>query len=836
MRIRLLTLLFAAVAAGIQLQASERDSIYASIEQSIVALTFPADTFDISSYGASPKASAAKNQSAINRAVAECSHRGGGTVRVPEGSYNTGAIRLLDNVDLHLDSAATLLFAFDPELYPVVATSWEGLDCYNLSPCIYANCARNVAITGSGTIDGGADTSAWWPWCGKDHYGWTPGSPRQQDLGRPQLQRMAEDGIDPAERRFGAADCLRPQLVNFRCCEGVLVEGVTMLRSPFWVVHPLLCRNVTVRGVRIINDGPNGDGCDPESCDGVLIEDCYFDTGDDCIAIKSGRNNDGRRRACMSQNIIVRRCHMRNGHGGLVIGSEITGGARNIFVEDCTMDSPNLDRVVRIKTNTCRGGIVEKVYARRIRVGQCKEAVLKINLDYEPREQCCRGYVPTVRDIYLDSVTCERSRYGVMIIGLDSVCSVYDVDVDNCRFSNVADGNSITGRVRGLRFSNTRLNDSLVCSPPYSLRMARSEMQRTPRSYLLDFSSKPRWSYVMGIELEAILNAAERYSDTELMEYCREYVDTMIMPDGSIRGYSPDAYNLDNVRTGKFLAAMHRRKPAENTRKAIATLMTQLRDQPRTLEGVYWHKAIYASQVWLDGIFMGLPVRVGNAADFHSSAEAAAIYDDAVEQLVRTYARTYDQATGLNRHAWDETRSMFWADSVSGLSQHCWGRAQGWYTMALVEILDALPAGYARRNEVEQLLTKCFEGIMRWQDPISKSWYQVMDSPGREGNYLESTASAMFTYAMLSAARKGYVDASYLEKGREAYHALIDNFVRTNPDGTISLTNCCAVSGLGPKDNPRRDGSFAYYLSEPVRDNDPKGIGPFIWASLEMEQ
>ncbi len=822
---------------------------YPRVESAIAAPTFPTRTINVKKYGAKPKASAKKNQEAINKAIADCNKKGGGTVYVPDGTYATGAIRLLDNVNLCLADSARLLFVFEPSLYPIVETRWEGLDCSNLSPCIYAKDAHNIALTGKGVIDGGADNENWWPWCGKDRYGWKKGAPRQQDLGRPRLLQMAEDGVDRHERVFTAEDCLRPQLINFNNCENVLLEDLTLLRSPFWVVHPLLSKNVIVRRLNIINDGPNGDGCDPESCDGVLIEDCFFDTGDDCIAIKSGRNADGRLWEVPSQNIIIRGCKMKNGHGGVVLGSEITGGCKNIFVENCQMDSPNLDRVFRIKTNTCRGGVIEKLYARNLEVGECKESVLKINLDYEPKEICCRGYLPTVRDIYLDNVTCNKSRYGVMVIGLDSVCNVYNVNVNNCRFNNVAEGNSITGRIRGLNIQNTHINGQPYEAPLYSVWMTKSEMKRIPESYLLDFSKKPRWNYVMGIELEPMLNTYERYGDDSILAYCQQYIDTMIGDDGSIRGYSMDAYNLDNVRTGKFLTAMHRRNPGKASETALKTLMTQLQDQPRTNEGVYWHKAIYAWQVWLDGIFMGLPVRVANAADFYSPKEALAIYDDAVDQLQRTYARTLDPKTGLNRHAWDETHQMFWADKDSGLSQHCWGRAQGWYTMALVEILDALPADYARRGEVEELLGKSLAGIMRWQDPESGLWYQVMDSPGREGNYLEATASSMFTYAMLRAAKKGYVGKEYLEHGKKAYQAILDNFIRHHADGTISLTNCCAVAGLGPgtsemvrkaapnvkESNTKRDGSYAYYLSEPVRDNDAKGVGPFIWASLEIE-
>lgn len=830
------------------------DTTYKTIEQNITAPTFAEKEFPITKFGAKTSNTAKKNQKAINKAIAECSRKGGGKVVVPAGTFLTGAITLQSNVNLVVEKGATLLFAYEPELYPQVLTRWEGLDCWNLSPCIYAYKADNVAITGEGTIDGNGSNDTWWWWCGKPVYGWKEGMPRQQDdNGRPRLLRMAEDGVDMNERHFTTTDRLRPQLIGLNTCRNVLIENVTLLRSPFWVIHPLLCSNVTVRGVHIDNDGPNGDGCDPESCDGVLIENCYFNTGDDCIAVKSGRNNDGRLWDKPSENIIIRNCMMANGHGGVVIGSEISGGCRNLFAENNKMDSPNLDRVVRIKTNPCRGGVIENIYVRNTEVGQCDEAVLKINLDYEPKEICCRDYPPTVRNVYLDNVTCRKSRYGVMIVGLPNLCNVYNINVDNCRFDGVADGNNITGQVRDIHYNNYYLNGKLCLdSLPYknmSQWLTYSEMQRVPESYMLDFSNAPKWSYVMGIELEGMLDTYLRYGDDKIKDYCIMYTDTMINPDGSIRRYKLEDYNLDNVRTGHFVTRMYENFPEEKNLAAIQTMMKQLKDQPRTKDGVYWHKAIYAYQVWLDGIFMGLPFRVLTAGDLYSPKEAQKIYDDAVDQLKKTYERTYDAKTGLNRHAWDENHDMFWSDNETGLSQHCWGRAQGWYTMALVEVLDALPEDYARRGEVMELLDKTLANVVKWQDPETGLWYQVMDTPDGEGNYLESTVSSMMAYALLKAARKGYVDPSYRAAGEKAYKGIVDHFIKVNPDKTISLTDCCVVAGLGPgispsvlkaapnvKENRRRDGSYAYYLSEPIRDNDAKGVGPFIWASLEMEQ
>ena len=856
------------------------DAQYKQIEQSIRVPQFAQKDYVITKFGAKTTNTAANNQKAIQKAIDKCSKKGGGRVIVPAGQkFQTAAIQLKSGVNLVVEEGAVLEFAFEPELYPIVPTRWEGLDCRNLSPLIYAYQAKDIAITGKGTIDGGGSNETWWPWCGNVRFGMKEGGIAQNQGARARLLKQAEDGVPMDERSFGPKDGLRPQMVNFNQCEGILIEDVTLLRSPFWVIHPLLSKDITVRGVHINNNGPNGDGCDPESCDRVLIENCYFNTGDDCIAIKSGRNNDGREggqgkfAGTPSKNIIIRNCKFNNGHGGVVIGSEISGGCQNVFAENCEMDSPSLDRVLRIKTNSCRGGIIENINMRNITVGQCGEAVLKINTDYEPREVCCRGFYPTVRNVTMENVTCKKSKYGVMIVGYQDPKLAYTVNnitVRNCQFDGVYNKPiHQIGLAQDVTYENLMINGSLVLQQMpykhYSEWLTYSEMKRVPESYMLDFSTKPKWSYVMGIELEGMLDTYLKYGGDDILKYCKMYTDKMIDQQGNITGYDILDYNLDNIRTGHFVTRMYQNWPEEKNLLAMKTMMKQLQDQPRTIaDKVFWHKAIYAYQVWLDGIFMGLPFRVltapitekvkGVKGKKAKKNPVIAIYDDAVNQLKITYDRTLDPKTGLNRHAYDETRKTFWADKETGLSQHCWGRAQGWYTMALIEVLDALPENYARRSEVIDLLVKDFDAILKWQDKESGVWYQVMDSPGREGNYLESTCSAMFTYALLKAYRKGYVGEKYRDAGIKAYKGMIQHFIKVHPDKTISLTECCSVAGLGPaatpeveaamkkinpkgsvKENKRRDGSYQYYLSEPIRDNDAKGIGPFIWASLEME-
>ena len=870
MKKKLLVLWMCSLLAPIITVAQDWDEgMYQQIEQSIRVPQFAEKAFPITKFGAKTTNPAIQNQKAIQKAIDTCSKKGGGKVIIPAGEkFLTGAITLKDGVNLVVEEGATLEFVFQPELYPIVETSWEGLECFNLSPCIYAFKAKNIAITGKGTIDGGGSNDTWWPWNGNPRFGWKEGMISQRIESRPRLLKNGEDGIPmynekgerTPERVFGPQDGLRPQLVSFNKCEGILLEDVTLLRSPFWVIHTLHSTDITVRRVKMINDGPNGDGCDPECCDRVLIEDCYFNTGDDCIAIKSGRNRDGRERNMPSKNIIIRNCEMKNGHGGVVIGSEISGGCQNVFAHDCVMDSPELERVLRIKTNSCRGGIIENINMRNVKVGVCKESVLKINLDYEPKEICCRGYYPTVRNVYMENVTSESSQYGVQIIGLDEDTYVYDITVKDCKFNGVKDGNFMSGKTRNINFENLFINGSLsLLKAPYehySEWLTYSEMKRVPKSFLLDFSESPKWSYVMGIELEGMLDTYLAYGGEDIRKYCQEYTDTMINEKGDIRGYNILDYNLDNIRTGHFVTRMYNLYPEAKNKLAINTMMKQLQNQPRTItDKVFWHKAIYAYQVWLDGIFMGLPFRCLTASTQLKPKDAIKIYDDAVNQLKITYERTLDPQTGLNRHAYDETRDAFWSDKETGLSQHCWGRAQGWYSMALIEVLDALPEDYSRRGEVLDLLQKDLDAVIKWQDQASGAWYQVMDEPGREGNYLESTCTSMFAYVLMKAYNKGYLGEKYRNAGIKAYQGILKNFIRVNADKTISLTQCCEVAGLGPaatpqviaamkkinpkgsvKENKRRDGSYEYYLSEPIRDNDAKGVGPFIWASLEYEK
>lgn len=836
---KITTLLLALWVAATAMATSPQEAwttTYPAIEARIKAPEFRQKDYKLFDYGKKSKTKGFLYTELINKTIDLCSREGGGRVIIPKGVWLTGPITLKDNVNLHLEEGATLLFTTDPAEYPVVRTRWEGMDCYNYQPLVYANGATNIALTGKGTLDGQADNSNWWGMSGKKGHDYTgPGTMVTQSVGRPLLQEWNENGVPVEKRQLGEGYGMRPQMVNFVDCKNVLIEDVTLLRSPFWVIHPLFCENLTVRGVHIQNDGPNGDGCDPESCKDVLIENCFFDTGDDCIAIKSGRNRDGIEAARPTENVIVRGCHMKNGHGGIVVGSEISGGFKNLFAENCVMDSPDLDRVVRIKTNSCRSGVIEDIYVRNIEVGQCREAVLKINLLYERREACDHSYPPVVQNVCLENITCKESRYGVMIETFEDICNVRDIEVIDCHFDGVKSGNSVKGLVKNLIIANTYMNGKLVTDyAPLSQTMAYSEMKRNPQSWMLDFSKRLKWTYAINTELDAFVKEADRYGDKTVLDYAIAYADSLVNPDGTIKTYDLKHYNLDQVKGGTLLMVAYDRTGDEKYLKAIHMLHEQLKGQPRTKAGGYWHKQIYPHQMWLDGLFMGEPFSAQYANRFLQGKEKDEAFNDIANQFITVGKHTYDPATGLYRHAWDESREQRWADKETGQAPHAWARAQGWYFMALVEVLEQMPLDNPNRPELLKLLKSIADGVVKTQDTKTGVWYQVLDQPGREGNYLEGTATAMYVYSLLKAVRLGYLPESYLNAALTGWNGMQKHLVRHDADGTVSLTQCCAVAGLGGEKN-YRDGSFEYYISEPIRDNDAKGVGPFINACLEME-
>ncbi|AVR45657.1 glycoside hydrolase [Christiangramia fulva] len=438
-----------------------KDSIWQradEIVQNIAIPSFPDKTFNITDFGAKAGGEV-DNTEAFRKAIAECVAQGGGMVLVPQGKFLTGPIHLKSNVNLHLQEGAEVLFTTDKDAYlPVVHSSYEGVELMNYSPLIYAYGEKNVAVTGKGIFNGQADNKNWWPWAGKDTYGHKDGEPSQNDENNlPTLRNMNEKGVPVSDRVFGKGHQIRPSFFEAFECENVLVKGVTFTNAPFWILHPIKSENVTIDGVTVNSHGPNNDGCDPEYSKYVHITNCVFNTGDDCIAIKSGRNEDGRRVAIPSENIVIENCIMKDGHGGVVIGSEISAGVLNVFVRNCKMNSPELERAIRIKTNTKRGGTIRNIYVKNLEVGEVKEAVLKINTHYGIYDNQEGEFMPVIRNIRLEDVNVEKGgKFGILITGREE-SPVKGVSLKNVTIKGAETPVSIE-HSEPIKYENTTIN------------------------------------------------------------------------------------------------------------------------------------------------------------------------------------------------------------------------------------------------------------------------------------------------------------------------------------------------------------------------------------------
>jgi unsaturated rhamnogalacturonyl hydrolase len=373
---------------------------------------------------------------------------------------------------------------------------------------------------------------------------------------------------------------------------------------------------------------------------------------------------------------------------------------------------------------------------------------------------------------------------------------------------------------------------AVSAATPWSVRFARAVMTRNPETHR-------RWDYTAGVVLGAIEKVGQARKDTQMLAYVKRNMDRFVTADGAVQGgYSRDEYNIDAISQGRVLFALAVRTPDPRYRKAATMLREQLRTHPRTSEGGFWHKKIYPQQMWLDGLYMGQPFYAQYAARFAAPAERDSIFDDVATQFLLVARHTRDPRTQLMYHGWDAVHTQPWADSATGLSKQFWGRAVGWYMMGVVETLDYLPATHPDREAIVRTLQEVAEGVARVQDPVTGLWWDILDAPNRTGNYLEASASSMIVYALAKGARLGYLAPRFQSLALRGFYGITRNLVREAPYG-VSLINVCQVSGLGGalrKDGTPRDGSFGYYVSEPVVSDDYKGVGPLILAALELGQ
>ncbi len=368
----------------------------------------------------------------------------------------------------------------------------------------------------------------------------------------------------------------------------------------------------------------------------------------------------------------------------------------------------------------------------------------------------------------------------------------------------------------------------------WSERMMLSEMQRFPEAWMLDFSKSPKWTYPSAIVLDGAEQLYIKTGKKEYYDYINGFGETLIKEDGTILTYDLEKYNIDLLNSGNVLLYLYEKEKKDKYLKALQTLRLQIDGQPRTNEGSFWHKKIYPNQVWLDGLYMGMPFYTHYTKDFTKGADATKAYDDIVFQFDSVQKNLLDKKTGLLYHAWDESKKEAWANKETGLSPNFWGRAMGWYGMAMVDVLDYLPKDHPGRARIISYIKSYSDAVIKYQDKKSGLWYQVLDKPLANGNYEEATASAMFVYTMIKSVNKGYLPKSYKTAAKKGYDGIIKNLITVDENGVINLNKCCAVAGLGGK--PYRDGSYEYYVNEEIRSNDGKGTGPFILASLEFEK
>jgi len=382
--------------------------------------------------------------------------------------------------------------------------------------------------------------------------------------------------------------------------------------------------------------------------------------------------------------------------------------------------------------------------------------------------------------------------------------------------------------------TETSAGKTIPTNLKWSERMMLSEMKRFPDAWMLDFHKTPKWSYPNGLVLKGAEEVYKKTGKKEYFDYIKGYADEMINGDGTIKTYEIKNYNIDMLNSGNVLLYLYSVDKKENYLKSLQLLRSQLDTHPRTSEGGFWHKKIYPSQMWLDGLYMGEPFYANYTQMFDKGDAATKAYDDIVNQFDLIQKHLKDPKTGLLYHGWDESKQQAWADKQTGLSPNFWGRAMGWYGMAIVDVLDFLPQNHPGRARLISYLNSYSEALVKVQDSKTGLWYQVLDKGSEKGNYLEASGSSMFVYTFAKGARKGYLPTSYKAIAKKGYAGIIKNLISVEKDGTVNLNQNCAVAGLGG--TPYRSGTYEYYVNEQIRSNDPKGTGPFILASLELEK
>lgn len=819
------------------------------------------------------------NTRAINLAIDEQHKKGGGVVLIPKGLWSTGPIELKSNVNLHLAAGAMLVFSGDFNQYKLVEGNWEGLpQMRNQSP-ISASGQTNIAITGKGILDGNG--AAWrqvkrekltdGQWnklvasggiVSEDKKTWYP------TLSNLKGSREKNPGVISAEKSVSyyasVKDFLRPNMILFTRCSNVLLEGVTFQNSPAWCLHPLMCENLTVKGITVKNPwfAQNGDGIDVESCTNVVIENSVFDVGDDALCMKSGRDEAGRKRGMPTQKVTIRNCTVYSAHGGFVVGSEMSGGVRDIVVENCSFIGTDIG--LRFKSARGRGGIVDNIRIRNIQMKDIPGEAILFDMYYMAKDPVpANGQdlempvierkpldegTPIFRNIHISDVQCDGAAKAIFVRGLPEM-QIRDLsmsrmsikakkgielqEADGIRLDNI--DLTIQDPTRPILFSQTgkvsvnQVRSFVHDSRPLSQLVSQTAMRMWPDSFKLASDKQIKWHYDQGVILKGMEEVWKATGDRDWFSYIQKSMDFYVGEDGSIKAYKKSDYNIDNVNNGKVLLMLYKVTGKEKYLKAVKMLREQMVTHPRTNEGGYWHKQIYPFQMWLDGLYMAQPFLAEYAITFHEDT----LLNDIVRQFRLMEKNARDPKTGLLYHGWDESRKQQWANPTTGNSPHFWGRSLGWFGMALVDAMEYFPKEHPGRKELNGILERFVEAVLKVQDGKTGLWYDIVDKKDVKPNYPEASGSCMLTYTLAKGVRLGMLPSSYANHAQKAYQGIREHFILDSA-GMVNLKGTVTVSGLGG--TPYRDGSFNYYMSEPVINNDPKGLGAFILCATEMEK
>ncbi len=773
-----------------------------------------------------------------------------GRLFFPKGTYLVKSLCLKSHVTLHLDEGATLLGSTNTDDYPVIpgeiadyrsgkkiqVGTWEGNPVAMRQSLIFGEHLTCVHVVGQGCIDGNAQNSTWWQ------------NVKNQPVGRPRL-------------------------AFFNGCKNLYFHGVTAQNSPSWQMHPYFCTNVNYLDVfvRAPHDSPNTDAIDPECCNGVNIIGCRFSVGDDCIAIKSGKAYIGKTYKKSANNTNIVNCLMQFGHGAVTLGSEMAGGVTNLTVKQCKF--VQTDRGLRIKTRRGRGkyAVVDGVTFQNILMEGVKTPIV-LNMWYN----CCdpdrfSEYNTTRQCLPVDERTPRLGKFCFkdMVCNDCHVCACYadglpeqpieQITLQNVVFNYAQDANEGYPSMKnnntllckaGMRFFNVNRvvlngvsvdgcqgeplqteNVGKVTSYDKIIRyvdriLSQSKAEKPLWNVEQAGGKKPKWNYIDGCMLTALLELGKISGDAKYFNFVQNFVDYYVAEDGTPLQYNIENYNLDDVNEGRVLFTLAEQTGKAKYSKAIDLLKRQLDEQPRAACGNFWHKKIYPNQVWLDGVYMAQVF----SAMWHVRNDGD--LSDVVNQVVNVSKIMRNEQTGLYYHGYDCSKQAFWCNKQTGLSANYWLRSIGWFLVALVDILDVCQ-GNEQVAPLRQILRDALIAISHYVDSDTDMLFQVPDRIGSLGNYAETSGSAMVAYAMLKGARLGVVDDSFRQLGVRIFDGICNRYL-TETDGKLNLGGICLVAGLGPQNNLRRDGSYEYYVSEPVVQNDAKGVAPFVLCYTEI--